>query len=79
MNTTFLLTGSVIAVLAIVAVLAVYLFIIGSVVQHLAETLEAKVAPGAAEIGQHVASIAPVAAGVHRGVSSLAHYGKDLL
>lgn len=79
MNTTFLLVASVIAVLAIVAVLASYLFIIGTVVNHLAETLEEKVAAGAAEIGQHVASIAPAAAGVHRGVSSLAHYGKDLL
>jgi len=78
-NTTFLLTGSVIAVLAIVAALAVYLFIIGTVVKHLAETLDSKVAAGAAEIGQHVAAIPPVAAGVHRGVSSLAHHGKDLL
>lgn len=78
MSTTFLLIGSVIAVLAIVAVLAIYLFIVGSVVNRLAGTLE-RVAGGAAEIGQHVASIAPVAAGVHRGVGSLAHYGKDLL
>lgn len=79
MSTTYLLIGSVIAVLAIAAALAIYLFIIGTVVRRLAETLDAKVAAGAAEIGQHVASIAPAAAGVHRGVSSLAHYGKDLL
>lgn len=78
MSTTFLLAGSVIAVLAIVAALAIYLFIIGSAVRHVAETLEG-VAGGAAEIGQHVASIPPVAAGVRRGVGSLAQHGKDLL
>lgn len=79
MNTTLLLIGSAVAVLAIVAVLAVYLYKVGSVVNHIAGTLEEKVAAGAAEVGQHVAAIGPAATGVRHGVNSLAHYGKDLL
>ena len=79
MNTTLLLAGSVVVIVALIAVLARYLYVIGSVVNHIAETLDARVAAGAAEIGQHVAGIPSAANGVHRGVSSLAQYGKDLL
>lgn len=79
MSPALLLVGSVIAVLALVGVLAVYLYIIGTAVQHVAETLDQKVAAGAAEIGQHVAALPAAANGVRRGVGSLAQYGKDLL
>lgn len=79
MNTTLLLIGSVVVIAAIIAVLAVYLYKVGSVVKHVAGTLEEKVAAGAAEVGQHVAAIAPAATGVRSGVNSLAQYGKDLL
>lgn len=79
MSTTLLIIGSAIAVAGLVAVLAGFLLVIGTHVIHIADTLEHKVAPGAAEVGQHVAAIGPAAAGLRSGVSTLAQLGKDLL
>lgn len=71
MNTTLLLAGSVVSVGAIIAVLAIYLYKVGSVVRHIAETLEEKIADGAQEVSQHVAAMAPAAAGLRRGLDSI--------
>lgn len=79
MSIVLLIIGSAVAVGALVAVLAGFLWAIGTHVIHIADTLEQKVAAGGAEIGQHVAAIGPAAAGVRSGVSTLAQLGKDLL
>lgn len=71
MSTTLLLIGSVVSIAAIIVVLAAYLYKVGSVVGHIAETLEEKIADGAHEVSQHVAAMAPAAAGLRRGLDSL--------
>lgn len=79
MSTTLLVIGSVVVVVGLAGVLAAYLWVIGSAVNHIADTLEGKVGPGAAEIGQHVAALGPAAGGVRAGVSTLAQLAKGLL
>jgi hypothetical protein len=68
---TVLVVGSVVVVLGLVAVLSIYLYVIGSVVQHIAETLEKKIAAGAQEVGEHSAAIAPAANGLRRRLGTL--------
>lgn len=72
MSETVLVAGSVIVVVALVAVLAAYLFVIGSAMRHLAETLDEKVRPGAAEVAEHVAAAGPAAGEVLRRLRPLA-------
>ena len=79
MNTVLLVIGSVVVIVGLAGVLAAYLWVIGNAVEHIADTLESKVGPGAAEIGQHVAAIGPAAAGVRNGVNALAQLAKGLL
>jgi hypothetical protein len=71
-NTTLLLIGSVVSIVAIIAVLAGYLYKVGSVVNHIAQTLEEKIADGAQEVSQHVTAMAPAAAGLRHELDSLA-------
>lgn len=71
MSTTLLLIGSVVSIAAIAAVLAIYLYKVGSVVQHLAETLEANVAAGALEVSEHVAAMGPASVSLRRALESL--------
>lgn len=72
MNTTLLLIGSVVSIAGIIAALAIFLYKIGSAVKHIAETLEEKIADGAQEVSQHVAAMGPAAAGLRRGLDSIA-------
>ncbi|MBB5159036.1 hypothetical protein [Saccharopolyspora phatthalungensis] len=71
MSETLLVTGSVVVIAALAAVLSAYLYLIGSVVGHIAETLAEKVEPGAREVGEHVAAIGPAATELRRRLSVL--------
>jgi hypothetical protein len=71
-NTTLLLIGAVLAIVLVIAALAIFLYLIGSVVKHIAETLQEKIAAGAAEVSQHVAAIGPAAESLRSGFNSIA-------
>lgn len=73
MSPGFLEAGSAAVVLAILLVLMAYLYIVGDVVRHIAETLEDKIAAGAGEVEEHAAAIAPAASGLTAKLRSLAH------
>jgi hypothetical protein len=66
-----LVIGTVIVILAIAGALFAYLYLIGSVVEHIAETLSEKVAPGAQEVGQHAAALPAAASSLRRQLGIL--------
>lgn len=72
MNTTLLTIGSTIVILATSGVLIAYLYIIGTRVVHIAETLQDKIAAGAGEMTGHASGIAPAAGGLRHHLLALA-------
>jgi hypothetical protein len=72
MSTTALVLGSVALILATAIVLAIYLYIIGTRVIHIAETLQDKIAAGAGEMIGHASGIAPAAIGLRSHLAALA-------
>ncbi|MBV9315466.1 MAG: hypothetical protein JO100_17435 [Pseudonocardia sp.] len=72
MNTTVLAFGSAAVIFATSAVLVAYLYIIGTRVIHIAETLQDKIAAGAGEMTGHASGIAPAATALRRHLAALA-------
>ena len=52
--TALLVAATVVVVLGLVGVLAVYLWVTGTMVDHMAAVLSEQVAPGAREVAGHV-------------------------
>jgi hypothetical protein len=73
MSTTALVLGTVALILATAVVLAIYLYVIGTRVIHIAETLQDKIAAGAGEMTDHASGIAPAATGLRRHLAALNH------
>jgi hypothetical protein len=70
MSTTVLAIGSAVVIFATAAVLITYLYIIGTRVIHIAETLQDKIAAGAGEMTGHASGIAPAATALRRHLSA---------
>lgn len=72
MSEGLLVACTVLVIVAFVAVLAIYLFVIGGVVRHLAKTLDEQIFPGAAGILEHVSAVGPAADAIHRTLKRVA-------
>ena len=57
--TVLLVAGSVAVVLGLAGVIAAFLWVIGTMVLHIAEILSERVGPGAREVAGHVGGMAP--------------------
>ena len=79
MSESALAVGAAVVIAALCAVLAVYLYKVGSVVRHLTETLSDKVGPGAAEVAEHVGNLGPAAAAMPHHLDALRHLPQNLI
>lgn len=69
MSESTLVIASVLVIVALIAVLAIYLLVVGQVVRHLAATLDEKIKPGAAGLIEHIGAVESAAGGVRRALS----------
>ena len=70
--TVLLTTATVVVVLGLVGVVAVFLWFIGSMVLNIAEILSSRVAPGAQAVAGHVRGMAPAIRNLDAAIEDLA-------
>jgi hypothetical protein len=68
---TLLIIGTVLALLLIVGAIALGLWMVGSRVNHIAATLNEKIAPGAVAVGGHLTEMTAAASGLRRALTRL--------
>ncbi|MFN2606842.1 MAG: hypothetical protein ABR511_02930 [Acidimicrobiales bacterium] len=69
--TATLVAASVVVIVGLVAVLAAFLWVIGSSVERMATVLGKQVAPGAAAVAGHVAAMSPAIDRLGAAISDL--------
>lgn len=69
--TALLATLTVLAVLALVAVLVGYLRVVGGMVETIEETVVDKIAPGARDVAGHLSATATAASGLDAELDAL--------